>query len=125
MRGKVFYRWAALLLFLVEVFIAVAVPGSEYPFIRYSIGDFLVVILLYCLVKGFWEVDAVRLALGVFAFAVAVEVAQYFHLVDVLGIENQVIRIIIGTSFSVEDLFMYAAGCLTAYLLDRWWVMKL
>lgn len=124
MHGKWFYRWAALLLFLVEVFIAIAVPGSEYPFIRYSLGDFLVVILLYCLIKGFWTVDAARLAVGVFAFAVAVEVAQYFHLVDVLGIENQVIRIIIGTSFSVEDLFMYAAGCVTAYALDRWWMAR-
>lgn len=116
--SRSFYRWAALVLFLIEVLIAWKVSGAEYPFIRYSIGDLLVVILLYCVVKSFFTIDAKWAALSVLSFAFAVEFAQYFHIVDVLGIQNQVLRIIIGTSYSVGDLLMYTLGVVAAYGVD-------
>lgn len=122
MEHKPFYRWASGILFVIEVCIAIFVPSDS--FVRHSVGDFLVVILLYCLVKSFITIDAKTLAIGVLAFAFAVEFAQYFHLVDRLGIENKIMRIIIGTSFSVADLVMYSLGCLTAYVLDVIWVNK-
>lgn len=122
MENKQFYRWASIILFITEVCIAIFVPSDS--FVRHSVGDFLVVILLYCMVKSFVVIDAKTLAISVLLFAFAVEFAQYFHLVDVLGIENKILRIIIGTSFSVGDLVMYSLGCLTAYALDVVWVNK-
>lgn len=115
-RLKPFYLWASALLFITEVLIALFVPASS--FIRYSLGDFLVVILIYCSVKSFFDVDAKRLAIAVLLFAFMVEGLQYFHFVDVMGIENKILRVIIGTSFSVEDLVMYALGCWVIYWLD-------
>jgi hypothetical protein len=117
--SKSFYRWLALFLFLIEVFIAVAISGDTYPFIRYSIGDLLVVILLYSLVKSFVNFGEGLIALGVLAFAFLIEFAQYFHIVDLLGIKSQVIRTTIGTSFSFEDLIMYSLGTMIAYLADN------
>lgn len=110
------------MLFLVELLIALYVPGES--FIRHSLGDFLVVILLYCLVKSFFEVDDLKLAIGILIFAFAVEFAQYFQIVDVLGIQNRALRIIIGTSFSVGDLLMYTLGCVFAYLVDVKWLKR-
>lgn len=105
---------AAIALFVVEVIIATKLNG--YHFIRAYFGDFLVVILVYCAVKAFWNVEPKRLAIGVFAFAVAVELAQLFRLADVLQLTGWA-RVVLGTSFSFHDLLMYAAGCVAV-----WWV---
>jgi len=122
MPNKIFYRWATAILFATEVFIAVVIPSDS--FIRHSFGDFLVVILLYCLVKSFIIVDNKPLAIGVWLLSFAIEFAQYFHLVDILGIHNKIARIVIGTSFSVSDLLMYSLGCIAVYWLDSGWLNK-
>ncbi len=122
MPTKIIYRWATLILFAIEVFIAIAIPSDS--FIRHSFGDFLVVILLYCLVKSFITIDNKTLAISVWLFSFAIEFAQYFHLVDILGIHNKIARIVMGTSFSVSDLLMYTLGCITVYSLDSWWCTR-
>jgi len=113
---KSFYRWCALALFITEVIIAVYVPSSS--FIRHAFGDFLVVILIYCFIKGIVDIDSTKLIIGTLLFAYSVEVAQYFHIADVLGIKNHILRIIIGTSFSWNDQLMYTLGCLLVYVLE-------
>ena len=111
---KKHYALAAIALFIVEVIIATKL--NDYHFIRAYFGDFLVVILVYCAVKAFWNVEATRLAIGVFAFAVAVELAQWLRVADVLQLTGWA-RVVVGTSFSFHDLLMYAAGCIVV-----WWV---
>jgi hypothetical protein len=76
------------------------------------------------LVKSFVIVDNKPLAIGVWLFSFVIEFAQYFHLVDVLGIENKIVRIVMGTSFSVSDLLMYTLGCIAIYSLDSWWLRR-
>ncbi|HRJ53419.1 MAG TPA: DUF2809 domain-containing protein [Candidatus Thiothrix moscowensis] len=106
---------AAIILFVVEVIIATKL--NHYHFIRAYFGDFLVVILVYCAVKAFWKVEATRLAIGVFVFAVAVELAQLFRVADTLQLTGWA-RVVVGTSFSFHDILMYAAGCLVIWWLD-------
>jgi hypothetical protein len=117
-KSKSIYRWTSLFLFLLEVCIALFVPSQS--FIRHSLGDFIVVILLYSLVRSFVYIDPKRLAIAVLIFAFAVEFSQYMHLVEVLGIQQQWLKIIMGTQFSFADLMMYTLGCLTTYGLDRY-----
>lgn len=109
------YALAALTLFIVEVIIATKLNG--YHFIRAYFGDFLVVILLYCMVKAVYDFDAKRLAIGIFAFSVIEEVAQYFRIADVLQLRGWA-RVVVGTSFSFDDVLMYAAGCGVVYWVD-------
>ena len=104
-------------LFITEVIIAIYVPSSS--FIRHAFGDFLVVILIYCFIKGIVDIDPNKLIIAVLLFAFAVEFAQYFHMADVLGINNKALRTIIGTSFSWNDQLMYALGCLLVYVLEK------
>jgi hypothetical protein len=107
----------AALVFVAEVLIATTF--KNVPFVRSYFGDFLVVILLYHLVKGLRDISPSTLAAAVFAFACAVEVSQYFHLADALGLRpGSVPAILLGNSFSWTDIFMYFLGCLTAYLVD-------
>lgn len=107
---------AAILLFVVEVIIATKLNG--YHFIRAYFGDFLVVMLVYCTVKAFWHVEPQRLAIGVFLFACAVELAQWLRLADVLHLSGWA-RVVLGTSFSFHDILMYAAGCVVIGWLDN------
>ncbi len=81
-------------------------------FIRAYIGDVIVVWVLYCLFRSFVpkKFSSYGVALGILAFSFAVEFLQKFRIADVLGIENQFLRIIIGTSYAPEDLLCYAAG---------------
>ncbi|MGB5598031.1 ribosomal maturation YjgA family protein [Thiothrix lacustris] len=106
---------AAIILFIVEVIIATKL--NDYHFIRAYFGDFLVVILLYCAAKAVYDFEPKRLAIGVFAFATLIEVAQLFRLADVLHLTGWA-RVVLGTSFSFHDLLMYAAGCIAVYWLD-------
>lgn len=112
------YALAAITLFIVEVIIATRL--NDYHFIRAYFGDFLVVILLYCMAKALYDFDPKRLAIGIFLFAVSVEVAQYFRIADVLQLTGWA-RVVVGTSFSFHDVLMYAAGCLTVYWVDSHW----
>ena len=81
-------------------------------FIRAYIGDVIVVWVLYCLFRSFVpkKFSSYGVALGILAFSFAVEFLQKLRIADVLGIENQFLRIIIGTSYAPEDLLCYAEG---------------
>lgn len=119
MRLHLLWLLAAIALFAVEVIIATKL--NHLHFIRAYFGDFLVVMLVYSAVKAFWNVEAKRLALGVFVFACVVELAQLFRLADVLQLTGWA-RAVLGTSFSFHDILMYAAGCLCIWWLDIRWI---
>ena len=104
------YFLLALLLFLTEVFIAVYLHDAV---IRPYGGDFLVVILIYCFVKSFLNTPVKATALAVLLFSYIIETLQYFHIVNILGLEKSKIAcIIIGTSFAWTDLLAYTLGIL-------------
>ena len=112
-----FYAFSALLLFITEVLIALFVHDQ---FIRPYIGDFLVVILIYCFVKSFLNTPVVPTALGVLVFAYTVELLQYFRIVELLGLQHsKAARIIIGSSFEWQDLLAYTLGILVVVLVEK------
>lgn len=97
-----------------EIYIAVCVKGG---FVRHYLGDVLAVILLYALARAIFSVPPSNLPLKIFAFAAALEIAQYFGVVQILGIENKILKIMIGGTFDLTDLLCYAAGCIINYML--------
>jgi hypothetical protein len=111
------YLALAVLLFLVEVLIALFVNDR---FVRPYVGDVLVVVLIYCFAKAFLDLPATKLALGVLAFSFAIEILQYFNLVEKLGLgHSKLARIVIGTSFAWEDFLAYSAGILLVIILEK------
>lgn len=106
-------------LFVVEVLIATVF--ADFHFVRAYLGDFLVVILLYTLVKVFYNAPPLALLVAIFLLACGVEVAQYFRLAEVLGLPpGGLLSILLGTSFSWLDIVMYGGGCLTAYVFESY-----
>ncbi len=82
-------------------------------------GDFLVVILIYCFVKSFWNTRLLPTVICVLLLAYTVEISQYFHLINIIGLQNsKVARIIMGTSFSWTDMLMYTLGIIIVWIVE-------
>ncbi|MBL4649846.1 MAG: DUF2809 domain-containing protein [Aureispira sp.] len=111
------YFLLTIFLFIIEVLIALFVRDR---FIRPYGGDFLVVILIYCFLRTFIKQPPLRLAIVTLIFSFAVEIAQYFKIVELLGLKgNRLAEIVIGTGYSNHDLVAYTLGVMVCYFLDR------
>ena len=113
-RTKLAFLAVAGAILATEIYIAICVKGG---FVRHYAGDVLAVILLYALARAIFSVPPSNLPLKIFTFAVALEIAQYFGVVQILGIENKILKIMIGGTFDLTDLLCYAAGCIINYML--------
>ncbi|KUJ51701.1 DUF2809 domain-containing protein [Chryseobacterium sp. JAH] len=112
------YLLITILIFLVEVLIATVL--KDQFFIRAYLGDVIVVMLLYTLVKSFFIVDDTKLIIGIFAFSCLVEFAQCLNIAEKLGFQRgSLMYIIIGNSFSWIDILCYGAGCLMLYIIFK------
>ena len=102
------YFIIAILILLIEIIIALYIHDN---FIRPYVGDFLVVILIYCFLKSFLNIPVLPTAISVLVFSYIVETLQYFKLVDKLGLQHsKLARIVIGTSFEWIDILAYTLG---------------
>jgi hypothetical protein len=112
-----YYFIAAILLFIIEVCIALFVHDT---IIRPYVGDFLVVILIYFFVKSFISTPVFATAIGVLLFACAVEVLQHFSIVEKLGLQHSAsAKIIIGNSFEWLDIVAYTAGIAAVLFIEK------
>ena len=108
---------ATLLLLGIEIIIGLYASG----WVRNYLGDVLVVILLYALCRTIspnrpekWFI----LPTAILAFAFAVEFLQLWGFCDRFGITNRLLRIIIGTGFSVVDLACYCIGIVPCFAAE-------
>lgn len=116
-KHNLYYLILTIILFVIEICIALFVHDQ---FIRPYLGDFLVVILIYCFLKSFLNTPVVSTAIGVLLFAYTVEVLQYFKLVELLGLQHsRAARIIIGSSFEWQDMLAYTAGIAAVILWEK------
>jgi hypothetical protein len=116
------YFLAFVLIFSIEVGIAIFVHDT---FIRPYFGDFLVVFLVYFFVKFFFKSSKYTIAFGSFLFCCFVEVLQLFKIAEIIGFtDNKIVAVVLGTSFSWEDIAMYFLGFLVLIFLERFGVLK-
>ncbi len=114
---RLIYGVLSLLLLGIEVIIALFVRDA---LIRPYGGDVLVTLLLCCMARCVFPQKISWLPLSIFFFSVLVEVGQYFDFATLLGLsQNPVLRIALGSSFSVADIICYALGCLVFILLEK------
>ena len=109
--------WAiALVLLTVETLIATYLKTG---FIRYTFGDFLAVILIYCFVKSFLEVNSLKLGIFVLILAFLIEFLQLINILELLHLQNhKLITIIVGNTFEMADLVAYTLGIITVLIID-------
>lgn len=111
-----------VVVFIIELLIALYVRDS---FVRPYVGDFLVVILIYCAVRTVLKASVWKVALGVLLFSYLVEILQYFQIVNKLGLQNNVIaKTVIGYGFEWVDFIAYTLGIFTVLVLESIKVSK-
>ena len=114
---RVIFGLVTLILLSTEVLIGLYGHG----WVRSYLGDVLVVILIYTLIRTIFPNKIRRwyiLPTAILLFAFAVEFLQLWGFCDRFGITNRLLRIIIGTGFSPEDLLSYAIGSVPCYIVE-------
>lgn len=111
-----FYFICTLLLLAIEILIALYTNN----WIRAYFGDFLVVILLHCLILSFVKTNKIIVLTGVLLFSYLVEILQYYKFVEVIGLQKSAIaNTLIGTSFSWIDMLMYTLGIFFVAIIEQ------
>jgi hypothetical protein len=109
------YSVLFLIVFVVEILIALFVHDR---IVRPYFGDVLAVVWVYLLVKSFTNLTPVTVAITSFVFACLVEYAQYIHLVNILGIQNnKLLCTVLGTGFEWLDIGMYLCGAALSLII--------
>ncbi|WP_397447405.1 DUF2809 domain-containing protein [Polaribacter sp. R77954] len=110
------YFFLFLILLLTEIIIAKYATG----FIRHTFGDYLCVILLYALIKSFVKLSNLKTAIFVLLIAYAIEFLQLTNLQSFYPNKYaKVLRLILGTSFSIGDLIAYTLGIITTLVIEN------
>ncbi|MBC35092.1 MAG: hypothetical protein CL663_03485 [Bacteroidetes bacterium] len=111
------YILLTIVLFIIELGIAIFINDR---IIRPYIGDFLVVILMYCFIRSFFEIPIITTLISVLLFAYIVEFMQYVGLIQILGIkDSKLANIILGNSFEWIDIIAYTSAALLVMIIEK------
>jgi len=113
-----YYFVAFLCLLLIEACIAIFLKDG---FIRYTVGDFLAVMLLYCFFKSVAKAHSLHIAIATLVIAYIIELIQLTNFVryDMIK-EYKWISIVLGSHFSIGDLIAYSLGTVSILYLDTY-----
>ncbi len=115
--SRIIYLFCALLLFCIEVLIALFVHDD---IIRPHIGDLLVVIMIYCFCRAIFNWTVGKAAAITLVFAYTIEILQYFNVVKLLALQNSALaRVVIGTYFSWVDMLAYTVGIIIVLVIEK------
>jgi Protein of unknown function (DUF2809) len=83
-------------------------------------GDFLIVIMLYCMGRAFLNLRVILVAFSVLLFSYFIEWTQYLKLANWLHLPRHSLgRILIGDYFAWTDIICYTLGILTVLIIER------
>lgn len=116
--SRLFYLFAACALFLIEVGIARYAPSGS--FVRDSLGDVLVIVLLHTILRALILAPVLHCAVLATVCGFVVEGLQYLHVAEKLGFaKGSVMYIVIGNTATWADLLMYVIGGGLAWSAER------
>lgn len=122
LKFKGHYFVIAIILLFIEIFIALF---AHDRIIRPYLGDFLVVILIYCFIRSFINASVMAIAFFALIFSYIVETLQYLNIVDRLGLQDsRFAKTIIGTSFEWTDIIAYTLGIMLVLYVEKVIVVK-
>lgn len=111
------YAMATIAVLGIEIAIARFVHDD---FVRPYLGDSLAVAAVYLALRAVTPLGVVAAVAIAFAFACSIEVGQFFHLVDLLGLgANRVARTVLGSTFVLTDFVAYAGGAVCVLAVER------
>lgn len=119
-KQRIKYLITFTILLCIEILIAICVHDT---FIRPYVGDLLVVVALYCIVRVIIPDKYRLMPFWIFVFAAFIECLQYLKWVERFGIENNAfLRILMGATFDWKDIVCYGIGCILLGIYE--WVIQ-
>ena len=120
-KQRIKYLITFTILLCIEILIAICVHDT---FIRPYVGDLLVVVVLYCIVRVIIPDKYRLIPFWIFVFAAFIECLQYMKWVERFGIENNAfLRILMGATFDWKDIVCYGIGCILLGIYE-WLIQK-
>ena len=114
-----YYLVLAHSIFLIEIAIAFIVKTG---FIRYTLGDYLVVILLYAIIRGCTNLKVWVSALVVLLIAYVIEFLQLANVLTYFNLQNdRTANLIFGSTFQMGDLLAYTLGVITILIFEYYY----
>jgi hypothetical protein len=112
-RPKLFrFDRRSFLIFLLILMLEIIIGTFFHDrFVRYFLGDVLIVVLICYFMRSWWAIRLWILLLGTLIFAFLTELAQYVDLIGLLGWQHsEFTRLTIGSTFDWTDLLAYTIG---------------
>lgn len=122
MNKRIKYLIGFIIILIVEVFIALYVHDNV---IRPYVGDILVIICIYLLLRIIIPEKIKYLSLYVLILAILVEIMQYFNFTDMLSAQNKILKIALGSTFDINDIVCYVIGYIIIILFEQFERRKL
>jgi len=119
---RILYSSLAFITLLAGLSLVFVFKGNSW--LRGNISDFLVVIFIFALLKLVWpRLSSLKGGIMVFSFASLVEGLQYLRLPQLLGKQNLLLELTLGSTFDWLDIAYYFLGTALIscfdYLLQR------
>ena len=118
--GRPRWLYLSIALTILAVEVVIALYFRHWPWVRGSLGDVLVIVLIYFFLRAITPLRPLPVAVASVAMGFLAEGLQLFRLVDRLGISKSgLLGVVFGSRFSVSDLLMYILGGVAGFCLDR------
>ncbi len=123
MKRRLPYIVISLITFIIGI--SIFKFATPIPFLRHSLGDFIVVMFMYAVVKSFIpDVSSLKLVLSILIFSIGIEVLQFFHFPQLFGTDKDWVKLILGSNFQWTDILAYFFGIISIYWLDKELITK-
>jgi len=111
-----YYLVLAHSIFLIELAIVFIIKTGC---IRYTFGDYLVVIFLYVIFRGGTNMSVRASALVVLLIAYCIELLQLTPFLSLLNLHDSfTAKLVFGSTFQIGDLTAYTLGILTILIIE-------
>jgi hypothetical protein len=121
-RPKLFrFDRSSFLIFLLILMLEIIIGTFFHDrFVRYFVGDVLIVVLICYFIRSWWAIRLWILLLGTLIFAFLTELAQYVDLIGLLGWQHsELTRLTIGSTFDWTDLLAYTIGTGLSFIIAK------
>ena len=110
------YLVLAHTIFLVELAIALIIKTG---FIRYTFGDYLVVVLLYAIFRGCTNLSVWASGMVILLIAYGIELLQLTPFLTYFNLQGSfTAKLILGSTFHMSDIAAYTLGINTVLLIE-------
>ena len=116
-RKRIIYFLVSAVLFAMGV--CLVLFGKHFHSFRGWFGDYIITIFIFFAMKFiFPRLKRIRLAICIFIFSAAIELIQLSGICDYYNLKSAFWQLTIGSRFDFFDIVLYAAGCISAAVID-------